>query len=204
MTKRSDFEVSTLIAPTADDEILVLHGHDVRRVRLDHLAGSGVWVLPSVGAAGPAGADGAPGPAGADGADGADPTVPGPPGADGADGVGVPAGGTTGQVLAKNSNTDYDTEWVAPGGGSTVTEIEVDFGSSTRRSKSFTITDATVTGASKIVAYQSGNPATGRGRDDAAWDSITYAAIAGTGSFTLIAHSTGRVKGPRNVYYTVS
>ena len=30
----------------------------------------------------------------------------------GADGVGVPVGGTTGQMLAKNSNTDFDTEWV--------------------------------------------------------------------------------------------
>lgn len=38
----------------------------------------------------------------------------------------VPAGGTTGQVLAKASNTDYDTEWVAAGGGSdrrTVTAV---------------------------------------------------------------------------------
>jgi hypothetical protein len=32
-------------------------------------------------------------------------------GVDGAPGVGVPAGGTTGQALVKNSNTDYDTEW---------------------------------------------------------------------------------------------
>jgi hypothetical protein len=31
-------------------------------------------------------------------------------------GVGVPDGGTTGQVLAKASGTDYDTEWVSPGG----------------------------------------------------------------------------------------
>jgi hypothetical protein len=31
-------------------------------------------------------------------------------------GVGVPDGGTTGQVLAKASATDYDTEWVSPGG----------------------------------------------------------------------------------------
>jgi hypothetical protein len=30
---------------------------------------------------------------------------------------GVPVGGTTGQVLAKNSNTDFDTEWVAQSGG---------------------------------------------------------------------------------------
>lgn len=29
----------------------------------------------------------------------------------GADGVGVPSGGTTGQVLVKKTNTDYDTEW---------------------------------------------------------------------------------------------
>lgn len=28
------------------------------------------------------------------------------------DGLGIPAGGTTGQRLAKASNTDYDTEWV--------------------------------------------------------------------------------------------
>jgi hypothetical protein len=32
-------------------------------------------------------------------------------GQDGADGVGVPSGGTTGQVLKKKSGTDYDTEW---------------------------------------------------------------------------------------------
>jgi len=40
-------------------------------------------------------------------------------GVDGDDGVGVPAAGTTGQLLAKNSGTDYDTEWVDPptGGG---------------------------------------------------------------------------------------
>lgn len=30
----------------------------------------------------------------------------------GADGQGVPAGGSTGEVLAKASNTNYDTEWV--------------------------------------------------------------------------------------------
>lgn len=34
----------------------------------------------------------------------------------GAPGVGLPAGGTTGQVLAKNSGTDYDTEWIAASG----------------------------------------------------------------------------------------
>jgi hypothetical protein len=40
-------------------------------------------------------------------------------------GNGVPEGGTTGQVLAKASNDDYDTEWVTGGGGGsgTVTSI---------------------------------------------------------------------------------
>jgi len=40
-------------------------------------------------------------------------------GTEGAPGVGVPEGGTTGQVLAKASNDDYDTVWVnaATGGG---------------------------------------------------------------------------------------
>ena len=60
-----------------------------------------------VGPQGPAGADGATGPQGPEGPEGPQ----GPAGADGADGVGVPAGGSTGQVLAKSSGTDYDTYW---------------------------------------------------------------------------------------------
>ena len=41
----------------------------------------------------------------------------GPQGQAGAAGVGVPSGGTTGQVLAKSSSTNYDTEWVDQSGG---------------------------------------------------------------------------------------
>jgi hypothetical protein len=40
--------------------------------------------------------------------------------------AGVPAGGTTGQVLTKNSNSDYDTGWATGGGGGgsgTVTSV---------------------------------------------------------------------------------
>lgn len=33
-------------------------------------------------------------------------------GKDGKDGVGVPSGGAAGQVLAKKSDDDYDTEWI--------------------------------------------------------------------------------------------
>ncbi len=46
-------------------------------------------------------------------------------GQQGAGGAGVPIGGTTGQHLAKKSDTDYDTEWVdaAQGGGGNVEPV---------------------------------------------------------------------------------
>jgi len=74
------------------------------------------------GPTGPQGITGDTGPTGPTGATGADSTVTGPTGptgpagADGVDGEGVVLGGTTGQVLAKASDTDYDTEWVTPTG----------------------------------------------------------------------------------------
>lgn len=34
----------------------------------------------------------------------------------GENGIGVPAGGTTGQILSKKTETDYDTQWVNPTG----------------------------------------------------------------------------------------
>jgi len=47
----------------------------------------------------------------------------GPAGADGDAGVGVPTGGASGQILAKNSNTNYDTKWIdPPTGGSGIPE----------------------------------------------------------------------------------
>lgn len=107
-----------------------------------------------VGATGPAGPTGATGPSGAVGAtgpSGAASTVPGPTGpqgtagtvgatgatgpvgATGAAGVGVPTGGTTGQVLAKTSNTNYDTQWIAApsggGGGVPITVADLPSGS---------------------------------------------------------------------------
>lgn len=36
------------------------------------------------------------------------------------EGMDIPAGGTTGQVLSKSSNDDYDYEWVTPGGGGSI------------------------------------------------------------------------------------
>ncbi len=101
------------------------------------------------------GAQGPAGPAGANGQDGADGLTPvitveeitgghrvtvtigeetpevfdvmdGEKGADGDPGVGVPAGGTTGQVLKKKSDNNYDTEWGTGGGGGASTLSELD------------------------------------------------------------------------------
>ncbi|SFB62522.1 Collagen triple helix repeat-containing protein [Cohnella sp. OV330] len=81
---------------------------------------------------GPQGLQGDPGPKGDTGLQGpqglkgdkGDKGDPGATGATGAAGVGVPAGGTTGQVLAKISGADFDAGWIAApsgggGGGST-------------------------------------------------------------------------------------
>lgn len=43
--------------------------------------------------------------------------TPGPTGPQGQPGIGVPSGGTTGQVLQKSSGTDYATEWADPASG---------------------------------------------------------------------------------------
>ena len=80
------------------------------------------------GPAGPEGPQGIQGPQGETGPQGIQgatgPQGPqGPAGATGATGPGVAAGGTTGQVLKKNSNTDYDTIWANESGGGGGTSV---------------------------------------------------------------------------------
>lgn len=64
-----------------------------------------------VGEQGPPGPQGPPGADGKDGQDGA-PGPKGDKGDKGDPGVGVPTGGTAGQVLGKVSNEDFDTTWI--------------------------------------------------------------------------------------------
>lgn len=112
--------------------------------------------------------------------------------------VGASGGGTTNFLRA-------DGTWAAPsggGGGLTLTEIEVDFGTKPIRSKKFTITAAGVTGTSKIIVTPSGNVAAGRVGDDWEWDSIATSAKAGTGQFVLTCFASGKVAGKRKFYYT--
>jgi hypothetical protein len=70
-----------------------------------------------VGQTGPQGPQGPTGPTGPAGSTGPQ----GPAGPTGPTGPGVPTGGSNGQILAKGSSADYDTVWIAPPSGGTVT-----------------------------------------------------------------------------------
>jgi hypothetical protein len=61
--------------------------------------------------------------------------------------TGVAAGGTAGQVLTKNSSTDYDTVWATAGGASTKGTGTVNFGSFPGSNES----NLTITGQSQIT-----------------------------------------------------
>lgn len=91
-------------------------------------------------------------------------------------------------------------------GGATWTETEIDFGSAAPQTDAtFTVTDATVTPSSMIAVVPSGKVATGRVGDDWAWDSITFAALPASGSFTVYAYANpGPVKGKRKIQYQVA
>lgn len=116
----------------------------------------------------------------------------------------VPEQTATGQFLRD------DFTWATPPGGSgsfAVTETELNFGTVGTPpvyEKTFTVTDASITGTSKIICVESGNTATGRTSGDSLFDSINYTAVAGTGSFTVYAKASGAVIGKRKMYYSYS
>ena len=107
---------SKLIVSSSDGGLIkvsIVSTTDTKLVSINEVAANNITISGAIGAgpAGPQGSQGEQGPqgetgpAGADGADGVD-------GVDGVDGQGVAAGGSQGQVLAKASSTDYDTEWI--------------------------------------------------------------------------------------------
>jgi hypothetical protein len=90
------------------------------------------------------------------------------------------------------------------GGGASWTEVEIDFGTDPVYDAQFTITDAAITGTSKVQVLPCGQPATGRTSDDWQWDGATFAAMPGSGSATCYAtFLPGPIVGPRKVQYSV-
>ena len=91
------------------------------------------------------------------------------------------------------------------GGGGSITEVTVDFGSKPAYSASFTVVDAAVSASSKIAISESGKIATGRiAAGDSEWDAITAAALPGAGSFVAYCKANpGPVVGRRILQYSV-
>jgi hypothetical protein len=152
------------------------------------VASSGQVISVASGTVGPAGpkgdtgATGATGPTGATGATG--PT--GATGATGAAGQGVPAGGTTGQVLAKASGANYDTEWVAQtggggGGSGTVTSVS--------GTAPISVATGTTTPVVSISAASTSAAGSMSSADKSKLDGIAAGATANSSDATLLARA---------------
>lgn len=102
---------SSILAPSAGKVTFFVDENGLPKVK-DQLGVVSDFTGPQgdIGPIGPQGLQGVQGPQGDQGPIGLT-GAQGPQGNDGADGVGVPAGGTTGQVLVKASGTNYDTKW---------------------------------------------------------------------------------------------
>lgn len=86
----------------------------------------------------------------------------------------------------------------------TLKTVEIDFGLSAVRDKTFTVTDADVTLASLIMANHSAAAATGKSQDENEMDSLILKAVSGTGQFTLYATANPTlVAGAFNITYLV-
>ncbi len=111
----------------------------------------------------------------------------------------IPTGTPDGTKFLRDDNS-----WQPVPGGGSWTETEIDFGSDPVYEATFTITDAGISGTSKIQVLPCGKAATGRTADDWQWDGATFAANPGTGSATCYAVFTpGPIVGRRKIQYSV-
>lgn len=94
---------------------------------------------------------------------------------------------------------------VSAGGSISVTETEIDFGTAFGYyDKTFVVTDAGVSAASKIIITQSGNAPTGRQADENQMDALSCNALPASGSFTLFCRALpGPVAGKYKIFYTI-
>jgi len=146
------------------------------------------------GITGPAGAQGSPGIPGIDGEDGSD-GLPGPAGAAGSPGIQGAAGAQGLQGPPGLDAEEPEYPYIIPGergktgppggGGGSATTIEVNLSVTPTWRGKFTITDAGISGASKILAWQAPGPYTGKGTraDEAELQPVSIIAVEpGAGS----------------------
>jgi hypothetical protein len=116
----------------------------------------------------------------------------------------------TGWLLSTNNPLTIGTtgitfiKFTASAGAFTVTQAEIDFGATGATQGFFTITDASVTGTSKIIANQDAGAATGKEQDENEFDVFQCSCLPAAGSFTLYVNSVyGPLNGPYKVNYTI-
>ena len=118
-------------------------------------------------------------------------------GTDGQDGVGIPSGGTTGQVLKKQSGTDYDVAWES--GGSTTADWS-DITNKPTTLSGYGITDGYSIPSGGIPDTDlSSGVQTSLGLADSAVQSSDLATVATTGDYTDLTNTPTIPTVPTNV-----
>lgn len=89
----------------------------------------------------------------------------------------------------------------APGGSATATTVEVDLGSTATFTGKFTITDASITAASKVLVWQAPGPYTGKGTraDEAEMQPIQIVSVTPGAGQASVRWQTPPVLVPRPV-----
>lgn len=116
----------------------------------------------------------------------------------------VPAGGATGQVLAKTGPGDYEIGWqsAAAGGGpsASVIRVEVDFGPSGSSSGTFDVAIPGLAPDTPLVASASLDMPSGVSADELELDPITVAAHAiSADTARLAVGAQSRLRGKRAI-----
>ena len=97
-----------------------------------------------------------------------------------------------------------DATWAAPTASVSITETEIDIGTTSVEDFTATVTDAGVSSSSKILVTGSGNAPTGKDADEVEMDKLDCTVLPGTGSFDLHCIAVpGPVHGMFKVFYTV-
>jgi hypothetical protein len=88
--------------------------------------------------------------------------------------------------------------------GFSATSAELNFGSTPVEAGVFTVTDAAVTTASKIIVQQSGVAPTSKAQDENEFDQIIFFAVPAAGTFKVFARSlTGGIAGNFKINYAL-